>query len=559
MISTDASLNGDWIHHLWLIWNQSLVIRANHLPSFFLNYSHAVFYPTYAFYGGTTYAVVGALSLLLGNAPIEAYVLTYLLGFAAAYGGWYWMSRMAGLQRQWSHAPGLIFITSGYYITLIYGRGDWLEFLSVSMIPLMVASGLSVLRADRLRLWPALALIGSTVLFGNHNLTLVWGATWMALMGIAVIVCVPQARRCLTRRGLARVAGLAIPAMLVNAWFLLPAVAYQTHTGIGSRYPHWRLELQGFMFIVSASHLFTLSRGTGIPWIRTFVVTLPVLVIGWALVGLVMSLRRGTRAPWRRMLFICVGSALLMAIMMTHAELVLALPRPYAMLQYSYRLESYVLLGISGAVLVLLVLKRDGSRYLRYWTWALLPILVLSTIAAVRQTRNYYRGGNRASVLKYSTKMSPREVGTYDYGAAGLTEYLVRSGEQPAEVNFPIADVHHDRVSKTVHLPPGKLVYTNLGGGPELVHVTGARIVGITPARDDVIEIGRGTRESRRASSGGSGSRWTEVISVSAASGPPVVVGRFLSLAAIVLLGTQLAVLAIRRIRVRGGSQVQAE
>jgi len=557
MIFTDDSLNGDWTHHLWLIWNQSLAIRANHLPSFFLNYSHAVFYPTYAFYGGTAYAVVGTLSLLLGDAPVEAYVLTYLLGFAAAYGGWYWMSRMAGLRRQWSHAPGLIFITSGYYLTLIYARGDWLEFLGVSMIPLMVASGLSVLRADGLRLWPALALIGSTVLFGNHNLTLVWGATWMALIGMLVLVCIPQARRCLTRRGLARVAGLAVPAMLVNAWFLLPAAVYQTHTGIGSRYLHWRLELKGYMFIVAASHLFTLSRAAAVPWMRTFVVALPVLVIGWVLIGLVMCLRRDARAPWKRMLFICAGSTLLMAIMMTHAGLVLALPRPYAMLQYSYRLESYVLLGISGAVLVLLVLGRDGNRRRQLLAWSLLPILLVSTILGVRQASNYYRGGNRVSILKASTKPSPREAGTFDYGDAGLTEFLVRKG-QPVEVDFPIAAVHDDRVAKTVHLPPGQLVYTNIGGGPELVHVTGARIVGITPTRDDVIEIGRGVRESRRASSGRRGTQWSEVISLSPATGAPVVVGRFLSLAAIAVLGGQLSILAIRRMQARGRSSAQA-
>jgi hypothetical protein len=557
MVFTGDSLNGDWTHHLWLMWNQSLAIRANHVPSFFLNYPHAVFYPIYAFYGGTAYAATGAASLLLGNAPVETYILTYLLAFAAAYGGWYWMSRMAGLGRRWSHAPGLIFITSSYYLTLIYARGDWLEFLGVSMVPLMVASGLSVLRADRLRLWPALALVGSIVFFGNHNLTLIWGATWMALIGILVILCIPEVRRWLTWRSLARVAGLAIPAMLVNAWFLLPAVIYQTHTGIGSRYLHWRLELKGYMFIVAASHLFALSRASAIPWQKTFVVSLPVLTIGWALIGLIICARRGRQVVWQRMLYICAGLTLLMAITMTHAALILALPRPYAMLQYSYRLESYVLLGISATVLVLLVLGGGGGeRRIPLWTWALLPILAVSAISAVLQVSDYSRGGDRASVLKVATKASPREVGTFDYGDAGLTEYLVRSG-QPQEVNFPIAAVHGDRVSKTVHLPPGQLVYTNLGGGPELVHVTGARIVGITPARDDVIEIGHGVRESRRTSSGRRGAQWTEVISVSTASGTPMVVGRLLSLVAIVLLAGQFVALGIRRRHARVASRAR--
>jgi hypothetical protein len=343
--------------------------------------------------------------------------------------------------------------------------------------------------------------------------------------------------------------------MLVNAWFLLPAVAYQTHTGIGSRYPYWRLELQGFMFIVSASHLFTLSRSTGIPWIKTFVVTLPVLAIGWAVIGLIICPRRGLSVAWRRMLLICAGLTLLMAIVMTHAELILALPRPYAMLQYSYRLESYVLLSISGAVLVLLVLG-GSNRRLRLWALALLPILVVSTVAAALQVSDYTRGGNRTSVLKASTKETPRKIATFDYGPAGLTEFLVR-GAQPAEVNFPIAAVHGDRVSQTVHLRPGQLVYSNIGGGPELVHVTGARIVGITPARDDVLEIGHGVRESQGASSGRHAARWREVISLSPATGLPVVAGRLLSIAAILLLVGQFVALAIRHIYARGAAGVR--
>ena len=165
MLFTSGDFNEDWAHHLWFIWNQSFAIRDSYHPSFFLNTVDSVFYPQYAFYGGTLDAAVGMLSLALGNAPIEAYVLTYLLGFAAAYGGWYWMARAGGLRGWWAHVPSATFITSAYYLTLVYARGDLPEFIGVSMIPLMVASGLSVLRADRLRFWPALALACSSVMF----------------------------------------------------------------------------------------------------------------------------------------------------------------------------------------------------------------------------------------------------------------------------------------------------------------------------------------------------------------------------------------------------------
>jgi hypothetical protein len=126
MLFTSAGMGEDWVSHLWFIWRQSLTIARDHQPSLFLNYtsiealrpqvppSESVFYPPYAFYGGTIYALAGTLALLLGNAPVAAYVLTYLIGFAPAYGGWCWLGRMAGLGRWAAQVPGLLFITSGY-------------------------------------------------------------------------------------------------------------------------------------------------------------------------------------------------------------------------------------------------------------------------------------------------------------------------------------------------------------------------------------------------------------------------------------------------------------
>ena len=86
------------------------------------------------------------------------------------------------------------------------------------MIPLLIASSLSVLRADRLRLLPALALAASAVIYsGSHSLTIVWGSSVMALTGILVLICIPQARGWLTWRGVLRVASLVVPALLISA------------------------------------------------------------------------------------------------------------------------------------------------------------------------------------------------------------------------------------------------------------------------------------------------------------------------------------------------------
>ncbi len=452
---------------------------------------------------------------------------------------------MAGLGRWRAHVPGIVFITSAYYLTLIYARGDWNEFLAVSAIPLLGASLLSVVRSSKLQLAPMLALALSCIVFvGSHNLTLVWGATWMALLALMSLVFVPDVRSWITRAGLLRVTGVIVPAVLVNAWFLLPAIVYQTHTAIGSRYLHWRLVLSEVMFMVSASHLFAFSRISALPPDRTFTLVLPVLVICWTLVGLLMFVIMRPRAPWTRMLAVLLAITLLVGMMMTHAGLVLALPRPYAMLQFSYRLESYVLLGISGAVLCLLVLARADGRLTKLWIGSLAPVLILSIVAAILQVGNYLPRGSRATAMTVKSKPGPTEAGgVYDYGNGTLAPYFGRA----PEIDFAVDAVRGDHVTKTIHRRPGELLSTNIGGGPELVHVTGARIVGVTPTRNDVIEVGPSVQEGR--SQHRRRVRWTEVITLSGASSWPVAVGRACSVLGAVLLLGELLMLVVWRVR----------
>jgi hypothetical protein len=545
MLFTNGDFNEDWAHHLWFIWNQSFALRDNHQPSFFLNTEYSVFYPQYAFYAGTLDVIGGLLSLAAGNAPIETYVLMYLLGFAAAYGGWYWLARAAGLDRWWAHIPGVIFITSAYYLTLIYARGDLSEFMGVSMIPLMVAAGVSVLRAERLRLWPALALVlASVVFFGSHNLTIVWGSTFIALMGALVVICIPRAREWLSWRAAVRVSVLVIPALLVSAWFLLPAVAYESHTQISSEYPLWRLTLKGTMDLVSAENLFAVSPASAVHG-SEFVLSLPILAMAWSLLSILVCWRARLRGAWVRALLICAGLTVLTTVVMTHAGLVLALPRPYAILQYAYRLESYVILAVCGAVLAGLVALRDGTRRTRLWTWLLVPILLVAVVGAIQQTDAYPRVGDRQEAIKSRTKSEFTQRILTDYSDGALPQ-LADSAGRPTEVFFPAGAIRGDRISEVVHLQPGRLVYSNIGGGPELVHVTGARIVGVDPSSNDILEIGPGTRRSK-ASAGSHGPAWTEVITLSTASGLPIRLGRLLSLASLVFLLALFLMLAVRR------------
>lgn len=540
MLFTSQGYNEDWIHHLWFMWSQSAAIDANHHPTFFLNDPRSVFYPEFAFYGGTLYSLVGLLALLLGNAPLHAYILSWLLGFAAAYGGWYWLGRMAGLGRGWAQLPALTFITAAYYITLIYARGDLPEFIGVSSIPLLIASGLSVLRAERVGLASAFALAGSAIVFfGSHNITMLWGSTLLLVVAVAVIVCVPQTRAWLTWRGVRRVALFVVPALLVNAWFLLPAIVYGSHTLIG--HFNWERTMRELMYSVSAGHIFTLSRAPAIGNGGDFALSLPILAAAWAALAACVCWggRRSLSAPWMRLLLLCSILLVLLVVMMTHVGLILSLPRQYVLLQYTYRLESYIVLLVSAAVLAALAITRTSSARRGLWRWVLVPITIVAVVGAIQQASSYPPGVDRKQLNLVGTEPPSLTERLYDYADSELPSYSAR-GRSPAAIAFPADEIHDEHITKVVHMTPHQLVYTNIGGGPELVHVTGAKIVGLSPEGLDVLEIDPSARPSS------DGSTPTEVISLSSADSLPVGIGRVLSLLGILSLVSVFALLVLR-------------
>lgn len=538
LVFSDATFNKDWLNHLWYMWHQSIAIREHHLPSLFLNYSQGVFYPIYAFYGGTLYALVGTLSLLFGDAPLQTYVLSYLLGFFAAYGGWYWIARTFGVRGWTAHIPGLVFVTSASYLTTVYALGDWPEFIAVSMIPLMIAAAISLVRSPRVRLGPAVALtVSSVVFFGSHLLTVIWGSTVLILVAGAILLLAPGVRRALTKAGVLRVAAFLLPAMLVSAWFLVPTIAYESHTFIAHAYPHYRALLHQTLYIVAAHNLFSLSRSPSPGSIVSE--SLPILAIAWVLSSLAILVWSGIRGTSTRVLMIIVAATTVLLVVMAHAGVILALPRLYATLQFSFRLEALALLGVSGAMVCVLAAAKDAPSRLRRWTWLLVPVAAVSVIGAIEQTADHPSGQARSSALASYLEPPPERFGQFDY-----LDYRLARDELPAHterrlplVQFPVSTVVRDgSASAVVRVPPSRLVATNIRGGPDLVDVRGARIVGLDNRLDDVLEASR---------------PGTSTISVEPADHLPIVAGRLISLIALGFLLLQLGWIAARSLRAR--------
>jgi len=558
LLFTFSGFVGDWEHDLWLVWHQSVSIQSSGRPSRFLDSNYSLLYPLYEFYGGTLYAIGGAIAVATG--PVAAYVLIYVLAFAAAIGGWYWLARAAGVGAWLALVPGLIFVTATYYLAIVYVQGDWPEFTGISMIPLMAASAASVMRADRLRPGAALALALSSVLFfGSHNLTILLAFTTLGPAVALVLVAVTEARRLVSARGVVRVLGVSAPAALLSAWYLLPAIVYSPRTRIGGEYAHAKESLETTTFLVSLRHLFTFSRtsGIGLPAPYYLATALPVLAIVWVLVGMLVLPSRGGSRAWTRVLLICSGLAVVIALAMTHVGLLLALPRQYTMMQFSYRLDVYVVLMLCAAVLAALVLARAASRRARIWRWMAVPVCAVSLAGAIWQLSSYpYPGQDR-----YGTFESYGEVEAGDNVDYQDTSAPKLAGPDLQALDFTLDRASGDGVASAANLPPGTLLATNIGAGSYLLKVTGAQPVGVDAETGDMVLRTEPARKEAAVGDAGNAPSPTAqqsaaTITVSTGHGWPIVLGDLLSWLGGVALLLELLLLPAYRLLRRTGARL---
>ncbi len=154
MLFTTRAYAADWSNNLWFLWEQSLNIKTLGYPSYFVQSGIAAFFPQFLFYGGTLFTVTGFAAEVFGEHALAVYVLTYLLALVCAYGGWLWLCRQLGMFGWRAHIPAILYITSSYYVTNIYGRGDFGETVATSALPLVAAAGLSLIRSRYGRVVP---------------------------------------------------------------------------------------------------------------------------------------------------------------------------------------------------------------------------------------------------------------------------------------------------------------------------------------------------------------------------------------------------------------------
>jgi hypothetical protein len=484
MLFTRSGFGLDFTNHLWLNWVEGTGLsRAAH-PSYFLNANGiGVFYPIFAFYGGTLYTVVGGISDLLGNQPIAAYVGFTTLAIAASYGGMLWLGRELGLHGRTIHAPALTVVTSAYYITDLYGRGAWPEFIAVAVIAPLLASGVHLARAQEWRPWPVLVFAISAVLFsGSHNITLVWGTTFMSFAGVVACLALGAPRRLPARR-LAMLGGLALASVAVNAWYLVPDISYAKDV-----VAHLTIPAGGAAVTFFDTPQFLFDPLRKVPAASTtpaLFVQIPVWFLTWSLIaGAALMWRRGAskrlRRTWLGAMFVL--TVLLCMIMTTPFWSVV--PFPLDQIQFPYRLGSYIFYTIGGLVLAsALALQYAGGSSTAVWLRrALVLVCAISVALCVWQQwvpTTLFIGDsytNRAEALT-SVDTPPRTW----YDPTSYTDVVAPVVPVPAGrvLEIPPDSVRGDRFSGWLNAPPGpEPIQTNIAGGSYLVHISGLARVG---------------------------------------------------------------------------------
>ena len=494
LLFTSSGFGLDFTNHLWLSWVEGTELAHAGHPSYFLNARGiGVFYPWFAFYGGTLYTITGGISDLLGGHPIAAYVGVTTLAIAASYGAVVWLGRQFGVRGLLAHAPALAVVTSAYYITNLYGRGAWTEFMAVAAIAPLLASAVHLARARVWRPSPVLVFVASAVVFtGSHNITLLWGTTVIALALLLSWLALGLPRTLPVRR-LAMLAGLALASVAVNAWYLIPDIAYAKDV-----VAHLEVAQSGALatFFDTPAVLFDPLRS--VPARSTtpaLFVQVPVWFLAWGLLAGAMLMWRRSADRRVRRLWLSAASAIAVLLAMIMIKPFWAhVPYPFDEIQFPYRLGSYVYyavgaLVLTGALALQQVARPDAGRHDRVSArtvamlrWGLAGVCAVSVGLCVWQAwvpNTLFHGhsySNRAGALASVNQLPRSWYDPFSYADLQGPHVAVPPGRQ---LIIPPGSVHGDRYEAWLQVPAGTApIQTNVAGGSYLVHISGVELIG---------------------------------------------------------------------------------
>jgi hypothetical protein len=502
VLLTNQGLNVDFTNELWLGYVQASTIGSGVFPSYFLNTfgtgASEVFDPRFAFYGGPLFALLGELARAFGGDVVVAFDVLAVGFIAFAYFGLYWICRQLGISPGYSHVVPISYVTSAYYVTILYGRGDVPEFAAVSVLPMVLAAGLALLREPNWSPKSTVLFAAALVIFtGSHNISLVWGTSLVAVLLVVLFVVV---RPSVAWRRVIRVAVVAVPAVMLNGWFLVPDLLYGHDTAVAAVSRSVKA-----LFFDSFSVLFNPLRA--VPAASTtpaLFVQISVWMLVWALVvGRVAVTSSRFRSLRRPFLVLVVMFGFVLGLI-TIPGVWSSIPEPWLYVQFPYRLNSYLALIVSALVgVAVLVAQRmptatpDTGRLLRLvvsaslgavcamslalcaWQLWIPRTLPYSTISGRPQVTGY---ANRYDALASIYTVPKTWYSPLDYTNTSPPIIAVSRGRE-LTIDPETIDNHGDSVTTVVQAPPGSgPIGTNIVAGPYLVTIGGDVVrVGTSP------------------------------------------------------------------------------
>jgi hypothetical protein len=539
ILLTDRTFASDWGNHYWLVYMQGLDIRALHEPSIYLQSSLGAFYPYYAFYGGTFYAVTGLIADVFSTEV--AVTAAYGGAIAANYLGWTWMARQAGIRGWRSQLPGMIAVTAPLAVTNLYGRGGIPEVIGTSMLSLVAAAAISLVHEPRMRVRDMAAfVVGLVFLTGSHALSMVWGLAFLAVLALLLIAVYWPTVKVRAMR-LLGIAWLGVLAACINAWMLGPTLLYHARTVENEPDP---ISQTAF---TDAQNLFRVLRNT--PDAYEFIhgdinAALPVLALLWALVGGFIFWR--LLAGRERILAAGLSVVLVgLVALILHPALIWDLPELLQYVQFPYRILTYADFCVVGMVTVVLAaLERERSRDRSVAAVASLAAIaafsLAISVAQNAEVRSWLNG--RGETLLSSLQPPPSWYAFLQFGD-GDAPVVQPTLSDP--LNVPVEEGIRD--SYRVEYPPGPAgtVQTNIATGSYLVDVSGATPVGRSEAGQMVVRLPASPTRPRS-------------VVVSAKESAAVVISRWISVVAILVgLGGLVGFTVVRRRALRR-SQIRA-
>jgi putative flippase GtrA len=488
LLFTRDGFASDFTNYLWLSSYQQHAISAHLYPTLYLQTQQVVFQPLFAFYGGTLFAITGGFGALLGGSTVLAFEIMTVAAIAAAYGGLFWLARQLGVRGVAAHAPAIVFVTSAYYITDLYGRGAWTELMATSMLLLVIASALRVVRGPP-RVAPAVCLVVTSVVFsGSHNISLLLGVTVTAL-ALTVYWIASGRPRELPWRRMAAAAGLFALGVCLNGWFLVPDVSFSHDTLISTKINPW----SATSVYNAAGLIFNpLRYAPANPEAPALYLQIPVIALAWGLLAIPLAWRyKRLRAGVVTALAVVVG---LLVVIMSEG-VYSALPQLFQEIQFPYRLQTYVVLACAGLVMLgtLALTRRAHSGRATEVDRVLAGGLGLAVAFGVAlcawqmwvpNTHVNIEGWFRSLTDRSETVASVPPALPASWNAPnnyGDRSLPVVGAEREITFN-PSGLVNSDRVAGRGVFPPGLQPFaTNISGGPYFVHVGGGvHIVGRT-------------------------------------------------------------------------------